>query len=366
MAWTRSRRGLLAGLGATALGAGALGVGLAVSGCARRPSGEEARLELCNWPDFLGPTTLSDFRAASGIATRLSTFSGSEDLFNRLHSGKIGCDLVVPMDQTVARLIKAELLLPIDHDKIPNFRNLAPRYADAPFDPFRTYSVPYTTSITGIGFRKSKMPAGFTPTSWKWAFDSDRFRGRVAVPADPGWTLPLVAKYLGQSLNGMSDELLARIETVMTKQARAGRLKFHDDDGPDRLLKGEIDLVVACNADVLEVAHKDPDLAFVVPKEGTLLEDSCLCIPANAPHPGNAHAFIDFVLDAHNGAEIATAIGYTTPNAASRALMPAGYRDDPALFPDDAVMARSEYAAWAPEREEAFDTAMTRIRLAAA
>ena len=357
MAWTRTRRGLLTGLGAA---------GLVMAACARRPSSEEPKLNLCNWPDFLGPTTLSDFRASSGIATKLSSFSGSEDLFNRLHSGGSVCDLVVPMDQMVARLIKTELIQPIDRDKIPNFRNLAPRYADAPFDPWRSYSVPYTTALTGIGFRKSKMPQGFTPDSWKWVFDSDRFRGRIAVPGDPGWTLPLVAKYLGHSLNGISDDLLKQIETLLIHQARAGRLRFHNDDGQDMLHKGEVDLVVECNSDLMDVARHDADLDFVVPKEGGLIEDSCLCIPAGAPHPDNAHAFINFVLDAHNGAEIAEALRYTTPNAAARNLMPSDYRDDPAFFPPATVMSRCEYGAWEPEREQAFDMAMTRIRLAAA
>lgn len=361
MAWTRTRRGLLTGMGAS------IGVaGLALAGCNRRPSREEPELSVCTWPEFLGSTTLADFKASSGVVTRASTFVSSEDLFNRLRAGGAAWDVIALNDQAVARLIKADLLQPIDHDKIPNLGNVAPRYADAPFDPFRTYSMPYTTSLTGIGFRKSKMPQGLVPDTWKWVFDSDRFRGRIAVPGDPGWTLPLVAKYLGHSINDISDDLLARVETVLTKQARAGRLKFHNDDGEEMLLHGEVDLVVECNADVRSVMERDPDLAFVVPKEGTLIQDCCLCIPAGALHPENAHAFINFTLDARNGSEIANTLGYTTPNAAARALMPAAYRDDPTLFPETSIMARSEYAAWAPEREQTFDTAMTRIRLAAA
>jgi spermidine/putrescine-binding protein len=102
---------------------------------------------------------------------------------------------------------------------------------------------------------------------------------------------------------------------------------FHDDNGQDLLLAGDVDLVMEYNGDIAQVMREDKDLDFVVPKEGGLLASDSLCIPAGAPNADLAHAYINFVLDGHNGAEICKTIRYPTPNAAALALMPPDYRD---------------------------------------
>src|SRR3546814_5570273 len=98
------------------------------------------------------------------------------------------------------------------------------------------------------------------------------------------------------------------------------------------------------NGDIRQVMAEDDDIGYVVPKEGCLLWEDTLAIPNGAPHPENAHAFIDFVLGAEAGAAIASFIQYATPNEAARALMPAEYTGNPAIFPPDEVIAQSEPA----------------------
>ena len=96
------------------------------------------------------------------------------------------------------------------------------------------------------------------------------------------------------------------------------------------------------NGDILQVMEEDDDISYVVPKEGSLVWQDCLCIPKGAPHPENAHKFIDYVLDAKAGAAIAEFIYYATPNQAARALLGDDYNKNPAIFPDDATIAKLE------------------------
>ena len=140
---------------------------------------------------------------------------------------------------------------------------------------------------------------------------------------------------------------------------------FHDDNGQDLLASGEVDLVLEYNGDIAQVMKDDPDLDFVVPKEGSLINSDTLCIPKGAPRPNNAHAFINYLLDAQAGAEITKTILYPTPNAAAKALMPESYRENKVIFPPADVMAKCEYGAFEGAEKASLDEEIiTRVRAA--
>jgi spermidine/putrescine transport system substrate-binding protein len=131
------------------------------------------------------------------------------------------------------------------------------------------------------------------------------------------------------------------------------------------LLSKDVDLVLEYNGDIAQVMAEDPDIGFVVPKEGSLLNSDTLCIPTGAPRPDNAHKFINYLLDAKAGAEISKTILYPTPNAAAKALMPAEYRDNPVIFPPADVMAKCEYGAFeGAEKAQAYEELITKVRAA--
>ena len=99
-----------------------------------------------------------------------------------------------------------------------------------------------------------------------------------------------------------------------------------------------------------------------MPKEGSNLWQDCLCIPTGAPHPANAHRFINFLLDAKAGAAIADFIQYATPNKAARALLSDDYNNNPAIFPDAETLARCEPSIYLGEAVQRLrDEAWTRV-----
>jgi len=219
--------------------------------------------------------------------------------------------------------------------------------------------MPYTWLCQGIGYRKSKIDG--VPDSWKWVFDSDRYKGRIGLFSEADDLIELGAKYLGHSVNDIPLAMIDRVAEMLIRQKPNIKI-FHNDEGQDLLLAGDIDIVQEYNGDIAQVMLEDPDLDFVVPREGTVLNSDCLCIPTGAPRPDNAHQFINFVLDGQNGAEISQTIRYPTPNAAALALMPASYRDSPVIFPPAEVMAKCEYARFEGlERAQLYDETLTRI-----
>ncbi len=334
-----SRRSFLAGTGAAA------------AGIAIAPklgwSAEEAKLNFYNWDTYIGENTLSDFKKASGITVKMDLFADNDELFAKLKEGNPGYDLIVPTNDYVERMITAKMLQPLDHSKIPNFKtNISKAFQDGAFDPGRKYSMPYMWGTIGIGYRKSKVDG--VPDSWKWVFDSDKYSGRVALLSESSTMLGVALKYLGHSLNETDPAKLKAAEALLTKQKKHIKV-IAEDNGQDLLLSGEVDLAVEWNGDILQIMAEDDDISYVVPKEGGLVWQDTLCIPTGAPHPDNAHKFINFILDADAGAEIADFIQYATPNEAARAKMKPEYSQNPAIFPTDETLSRCESAIYLGE-----------------
>ena len=365
----QDRRSLLRGFGAAAVGISFGGLAgcsekteTAAAGAAKiAATGEERKLNFYNWDTYIGSTTLADFKGAGGADVNMSLFATNDELFAKLRAGNPGYDVIVPSNDFVERMALSDMLAPLDQALIPNMRNIDPAFVDVAYDPGRKYSMPYTWLVLGIGYRKSKVDG--VPDSWKWLLDSDKYKGRIALLSEAGDLFRLYGKYLGKSVNDLTPPDLKRIEAMMIRQK--GFVKaFHEDNGQDLLAKGEVDLVLEYNGDIAQQMAEDDDLAFVVPKEGSQLNSDNLCIPKGAPHPKNAHAFINYLLDAEAGKKISETILYPTPNAAAKALMPASYRDNPVIFPPAATMAKCEYAKFRADIQPLYEEAFTRVRAA--
>lgn len=357
-----SRRGFLAGLGVAGVG---LSFTSTLSGCSGGEGGGEAakKINFYNWDTYIGDTTLADFQKASGIEVNMSLFATNDELFAKLRGGNQGYDVIVPSNDFVERMAAADMILPLDHAKIPNFKkNIAPEFQDVAFDPGRKFSMPYTWLVLGIGYRKSKMQG--IPDDWKWVFDSDQYKGRIALLSEAGDLCRLTLKYLGKPISSVDPASLKQVEDLLIKQ-KPNVAVFHEDNGQDLLLAGDVDIVIEYNGDMAQAMRDDADLGFVVPKQGSQLNSDCLCIPKGAPNVDMAHEFINYLLDAQAGAKISETIQYPTPNAAAKALMGADYRDNPVIFPPADILAKCEYAKYGGEEAaRAYEEMITRVRAA--
>ena len=357
------RRSLMKGMGAAAIGLSLTG---ALSACGKEKgkilaNGEEAKLNFYNWDTYIGPTTLEDYKTSTGVDVKMDIFATNDELFAKLKAGNPGYDLIVPSNDFVERMVQADMLVPLDHSQIPNYKNIAPEFMDVDYDKGRKFSAPYTWLVLGIGYRKSKVKG--VPDSWKVLFDSDEYKGRIAVLSEAGDMFRMYGKYLGKSLNELTPDDVKIIEAMMVKQKPFIKA-FHEDNGQDLLLSGEVDLVLEYNGDIAQKMVEDPDIDFVVPKEGSQNNSDNLCIPKGAPRPKNAHAFINYLLSEEAGKKITTEIKYPTPNAVVKAAMGKEYADNKVIFPPADRLAKCEYAKFRPEIQPLYEEAFTRVRAA--
>ncbi|ABS63170.1 extracellular solute-binding protein family 1 [Parvibaculum lavamentivorans DS-1] len=343
----RGMAGLLGALSRRQFMTGAAAVGLSITAMPKFVSAaEEKKLTFANWDTYIGETTLDDFKAETGIEVTMDLFADVSELFAKMRGGNPGYDVIVPSNDWVQRMIQAGMLQELDHSKIPNIKNIYPRFMDEPFDPGRKYSLPYMWGTVGIGYRKSKVSA--VPDSWGALYDSDEYAGRSALLSDCGTMIGCALKYLGYSLNSTDKAENEAAAELIIKQK--GKIKaFAEDNGQDLLAAGEVDVTMEYSGDIAQLMSEDDDIGYVVPKEGGIIWEDVLAIPASAPHPENAHAFINYIHSPEPNQLITDYIQFATPNKAGFDLMPEEYQTSEVTFPPEDVVAVSEVASYLGE-----------------
>jgi spermidine/putrescine transport system substrate-binding protein len=338
----------------------ALGGGLAVAAVAGAAPGllnaQGRQVNVFNWDTYIGPDTISEFSAATGIDVRYDLYGSSDELFGRLREGNPGYDVIYPSNDYVERMIVAEMLVPLDHSRIPNMANLEPQFTDPRFDPGRRFSLPYFWGTIGIGYRKTVAQ----PTSWRSVFESDEHAGRISLLNDKN-TLQAALLYLGYSLNTEDPAEIDAAAELLIRQ-KPNIKTFGPDNGQDLLIAGEVDVCLEWNGDILQVMTEDDELSYVVPEEGAMLWEDAMAIPKDGPNPDEAHEWINFILDAEVHGAIATYVRYPLPNKAAKAFIPEEDLNNPAIYPPEEVMAKLEVSVYKGEEiESLYEQALTRV-----
>ncbi len=349
-----SRRAFLHGSAAAAISL--------TAGAGRGRAAEENRVNVYNWDTYIGETTLDTFKKATGISVQYDLFADNEELFAKLKVGNPGYDIIVPSDYMVEDMITVGMLQRLDHSRIPNIKHLDPAFTNPAYDPGMKYSIPYMWGVIGLGYRKSSVDS--VPDSWGDVFEPERARkysGRIAFLGDMRAVMGCALKYLGYGMNSIDPKEIARARDLLIA-AKPYIKTFADDNGQDLLMSREVDIAIEWSGDIAAVMLEDDDLSFVVPKEGANLFIDNICIPAGAPHPGNAHAFINHLHDIDAHIEILNTTQFATTNISARKRMPAEYTGNPAIFPTAEALARSEPLFSVGEHTRLYDEAWTALR----
>jgi len=299
-------------------------------------SGEKV-LNLYIWSNYIAPETVQKFEKRYGVRVNVDLYDTNEALLAKVQTGNAAYDVLCPSNYPIQILLHQNLLRPLDHSALPHLTNVDPRLLDRDYDPGNRYSVPYFWGTCGIGYRKSK--AGRVD-SWA-ALWEPRFKGRVLMLDDARETFGTALKWKGHSVNTTDPALLSAAQALLIQQKPL--VKVYDSANfHDVLLSGDVWVAQGWNGQFAKVMDHDPDIEYVVPREGSSLFIDSLVIPASAPHPELAHKFIDFTLEPEIAAEICRTMRYSTPNQAAMPLLPPEIRNNPAIFPPDEVLARLE------------------------
>ena len=320
----------------------------------RTAAGEEKVLNVYNWSDYIDPKVIEDFQAATGIRVRYDVFDSNEVLETKLLTGNSGYDVVVPSAYFLERQIAAGVFRKLDGTLLPNLANLDPELQRrvAAHDPGNQYGVVYMWGTTGIGYDEARVRAIMPDApvdSWSLVFDPaivSKFKAcGVSVLDDPTDMVATVLLWLGKDPNSQSEADLALAEQTLLA-IRPYIRTIHSSQYIEDLANGEICIAVGYSGDILQArdraaeAGKAVDIRYSIPKQGALMWFDTLAIPADAPHPGNAHAFIDYLLKPEVAAANSNFVYYANANAAATALVDEELRSDPGIYPTPEVKAK--------------------------
>lgn len=337
---TRTSHSSLRGTGRSATGilAGTVALSLVASACGgsdgdNETSGESAGascevgqvdgdLALFNWAEYIDPEDLERFADEFGINATMDVFDSNEAMQPIVAAGNSGFDVIVPSGYMVGIMAASGNLSTLNRDALPNLSNLSPEFTALDYDPTGDYSVPYQAGTTGIAVDTAVVGTDFD-RSWSLIFDpeiSAEFDGQISMLNDPRETLGAALKYLGHSLNTTSDDELKEAQDLVA--ATSDRLAaFNSDSADEFLVGGETAIGHGYSGDMFVqfLEADDPSqYVYFVPKEGGARWIDTMAVPFDAPHPCTAHTFINWILDADNGAALTNWNYYTTPNEASK------------------------------------------------
>jgi putrescine transport system substrate-binding protein len=352
---------------------------LAAAAVASAAAGEEPRLNIYNWSDYIAPDTIPKFEAETGIRVAYDVYDGNEVLEAKLLSGRSGYDVVVPSASPfMARQIAAGVYRVLDKSKLPGWRNLDPHILElvSAADPDNAHGAPYLWSDTGIGYNERQVRAALGETApvdgLGLIFDptvSEKLAPcGISLLDTPQEVFPAALAYL--RLDPKSRDLgdLDKAFAVLEK-IRPYIRKFHSSQYINGLAGGDLCAALGYSGDVIQAhnrareAGNKVEIAFRVPKEGAMMSVDMLGIPADAPHPENALRFIDYLLRPEVIADVTNAVWYPNPNLPATALVKPEIRNDPAVYPPEEIRRRLYVDLPAPPAyERARTRAWTRLK----
>jgi len=314
---------------------------------------EERRLHVYNWSDYIAPDTIANFTKETGIEVTYDVYDGNEVLEAKLLAGHSGYDIVVPSASPyMARQIAAGAYRTLDKAKLPNLKNLDPQLlvSAATADPGNAHGVPYLWSVTGIGFNTALLDRALGPAAprdslallFDPAYAQKLARCGIALLDTPQEVVPAALAYLGLDPKSRETADLDRAIALIDR-VRPYVRKFHSSQYINDLATGDVCIALGYSGDVIQArnrareAESGVEIAFRVPREGAQMSIDMLGIPADAPHPDNAHAFIDYILRPDIIAAISNAVSYPNPNLAATPLVQPDIRDDPGIYPPESV-----------------------------
>lgn len=305
-----------------------------LTGCGSADKGVNGQVIVYNWGEYVDPETLRQFEEETGIKVIYDEFETNESMYPKVESGAVAYDVVCPSDYMISRMIQYNMLAEINYDHIPNAKtNIGAQYYEQSkgFDPDNKYSVPYCWGTVGILYNKTMVDEPIT--SWAQLWDQ-KYADNILMQDSVRDAFMAAEKLNGFSMNTLDPAQLEIAKNSLIRQKPLVQA-YVVDQVRDKMIGGEAAIGVIYSGEAIYTQQENPDLVYVIPKEGTNVWIDSWVILKNAPNKENAEKFIDFMCRDDIALKNFEYITYSTPNDAARALIEEDeIRNSPIAFPD--------------------------------
>ncbi|WP_310604764.1 extracellular solute-binding protein [Anaerosporobacter sp.] len=298
-------------------------------------------LNVYNWGEYIDPDVITMFEEETGIKVIYDEFEMNEEMFPKVETGAVKYDVVCPSDYMIQRMIEADLLAEINFDNIPNIQYIGKDYLQSAesYDPGNLYSVPYCWGTVGILYNKTMVDEPID--SWSSIFD-EKYKNNILMINSVRDAMGISLKYLGYSLNSTDKTELEEATKLLIAQKPLVQ-SYVVDQVRDKMIGNNAAIGIIYSGEAIYTKRENPDLEYVVPKEGSNIWIDGWVIPKNSENKENAEKFINFLCRPDIALLNFEYITYSTPNTAARDLIEDDdIRNSTIAFPDSETINNCE------------------------
>lgn len=303
-----------------------------------RFQGQDISINVYNWGEYIpdgsgeGVVNLNaEFTKLTGIKVNYSTYATNEELYAKLKGGGSTYDIIIPSDYMISRMIKEDMLEPLDMSNIPNFNNTMEKFHNPEYDTNSRYSVPYTWGTVGIIYDKTAVDEEEITWDLLW---NEKYKGRILMFDNPRDAFAIAENMLGYSLNTEDSDELQKAAQKLQEQKKFVQAYVMDEIF-DKMGAGEAVIAPYYAGDAVTLMSESDNLGFAVPKSGTNLFIDAVCIPKGCRSKAAAEMYINFLCEGDTAYAVADFIGYSTPNKKAFEMLDDEVKNDGISYPDD-------------------------------
>ena len=282
-------------------------------------------VNVCSWGEYIDEDLIYQFEDETGIKVNYQTAESNEALYSLLKTGAGDYDVIVPSDYMIARLIDEDMLAELNYDNIPNYAKIGDQYKSLSFDPDNKYTVPYTWGTLGIIYNTTMVDGDIT--SWDAMFD-EKYAGNVLMIRNSRDALAAALLDLGYDINTTDEsQIQEAYELLADAKSKGVYQSFVMDEVFGKMEGSNAAIAMYYAGDYLTMLDNNPDLKFVVPKEGSNWFVDAMCVLKTAQHKEEAEAWINFIASTESSLANMDYIGYASPNLEALEGYPAYYEE---------------------------------------
>ena len=328
----------------------AAAVAVSCAGCAKKEdkaplTGEV--INVYNWGEYIANgddgsmDVIAEFTKRTGIEVNYTNFASNEEMYAKISSGSADYDVIIPSDYMIEKMIKEDMLEPLDMDNIPNFSLIDPNYKDLPYDPGNKYSVPYTWGTVGIFYNKTMVDeADVAEQSWDLLWN-EKYAGDILMFDNQRDAFGIALSKLGYSMNSTDPGQWQEAYELLCEQKPLVQAYVMDQIF-DKMANEEAAVAPYYAGDARIMVGENENIGFYVPKEGTNLFVDAMCIPKGSAHKEAAEKFINFMCETDIALENIEYICYSTPQMETYKLLDEDVRNNPDYYPPQEILDKCE------------------------
>lgn len=315
------------------------------------------------YSEYIDPEMLTDFQMKTGFKLQLELYEAQEEMIGKLQaSGTSQYDVIIASDVVIQQMIHLGLIGKLDTNKIANRVNIADQFRNPSYDPTNEYSVPYLWGTTGILYRDESIDPN--KVSYSMLFDAKQTKGNFSLLEESRSMLSMALQAKGYDANSTDQKQINdAVEYILQAKKDPHFLGFDGSvGGKDKVLSKMDWAAIVFNGEAMAAIDEDSTLQFAIPTEGSFMWVDAMLLSSKAPNPEGAYAFMNYILDAKIGAQLAKFINYATPNKASLEVIDDEFKNNRVVNPTKEEIARMVFLKDAGDAARLYDEAWTIVK----